>query len=73
MDQLPKSPFESRTVWGGIIMILVAIAGFFGYTISPADQKELLDLVMGVVALIGAFLAIWGRVTATRPIKLKDH
>ena len=70
METAPKSPFRSRTIWAGLVMILAAIAALFGYTISPEDQTQLTDLLMAVVAAVAGFAAIWGRVTATQPIKL---
>jgi 2-methylisocitrate lyase-like PEP mutase family enzyme len=64
-----KSIFASKTVWGGLIVIVAAVAGFFGYTITGDDQASLLGLVDNALLIFGGLLAIWGRVTASKRIE----
>jgi 2-methylisocitrate lyase-like PEP mutase family enzyme len=64
-----KSIFASKTVWGGLIVIVAAVAGFFGYTISGEDQTSLIGLIDNAVLIFGGILAIWGRVTASKRIE----
>jgi protein-S-isoprenylcysteine O-methyltransferase Ste14 len=63
-----KSLLASKTVWGGIIVVIAAIGGFFGYGITAEDQASLAHIIESVVLAIGGLLAIWGRVTATKKI-----
>ena len=70
-----KPFFASRTVWGAIIAVLAAAAPMFGYAISETDQaalREILEsgflLISNAVAIIGALIAVWGRIRATRQI-----
>lgn len=63
-----KSLWASKTVWGGIIAVVASLAGIAGYTVSPADQASIVDLVTSVVALGGGALAIVGRILASKKI-----
>jgi hypothetical protein len=63
-----KSLLASKTVWGGIIVVLSVVASMVGYTISAEDQVALTSFVGEAITLVGGLLAIWGRVTATKKI-----
>ena len=63
-----KSPLASRGVWGGAIAIAAGVAGVLGYTVSPADQVQFVNLVAGLVSAVGGVLAIIGRIRATKRI-----
>lgn len=63
-----KSFFESKTVWGGLIAFIAGCGLLGKYTITPADQATVVDLITGISAQIGSALAIYGRVTATKQI-----
>lgn len=63
-----KSLFASKTVWGGILALIAALAGLFGYTITPADQAALMETATAIVGAIGGVLAIYGRIVATKRI-----
>lgn len=63
-----KGMLSSTGVWGGLIVVLSALLGMFGYTIAPEDQQALVDTVSQIGAMIGGVLAIYGRVTATKRI-----
>lgn len=71
-----KSILLSKTAWGAGIAILASLAGLAGYTISPADQAQAVDLLAQVydiadrlVIIGGGLFAIWGRVKATHKIR----
>lgn len=63
-----KGILASKTVWGGIVAILGAVAGLFHIDFGVADQAATLDAIYGIATAAGALLAIWGRVTATKKI-----
>jgi hypothetical protein len=63
-----KGLLASKTVWGGIIVVLSVVASMVGYTITAEDQVALTSFVGEAITLVGGLLAIWGRVTATKKI-----
>ena len=63
-----KSALTSKGVWGGLIALAAGLLGLLGYTISSADQVQLVNLVAGIVSTIGGILAIIGRIRATKRI-----
>jgi hypothetical protein len=74
MDQT-KSIFLSKTAWGAGLAILASLAGLAGYTISPLDQAQAIDLMGQVYDILdrllivgGSLFAIWGRIKATHKI-----
>jgi uncharacterized membrane protein len=69
MEPIDTKPwYASRAVIGGVLAVAAGIAGMLGYTISPADQASIIDLVAGLAASVGGVLAVIGRVAATRRI-----
>ena len=78
-----KGILQSKTVWGGIIVLASWGLATAGYVISESDQKTLVEIVAGIasseggvtavimaaVNATGALWAIYGRVTATKRIK----
>jgi len=63
-----KSFFASKTIWGGIIALIASTAAIWGYSITPADQAQIVELVTGIGGIIGSVLAIYGRIVATKKI-----
>ena len=64
-----KAWYMSKGVWGGIIAIGAAIAGAFGYAVSPDDQAGLAEAAVAVGAAVGGAIAIIGRAKASKPLK----
>jgi hypothetical protein len=60
----PKSILESKTFWGLVIGLLVPFAAKHGYIVDPTGTAT--DLSTAV----GAALALYGRVSASAPVKL---
>ena len=60
-----KPWWQSRAIWGAIMTAAAGLAGLAGYSI---DAPAATEAVIGLVSLIGAGLAWWGRVQAERPI-----
>jgi hypothetical protein len=60
-----KSPLESRTLWGGILML---VAMFTGNTVTPEQEAELMqritELMPDIVGLVGFLLVLFGRTKA---------
>jgi hypothetical protein len=74
MDQT-KSILLSKTAWGAGLAIVAAAAGMIGYTITPTDQTQALDLFSQIYGIVdrlivigGSAFAIWGRIKATHKI-----
>lgn len=69
-----KSIFASKTIWGGIIMIAPTIAQLLGLNLSAADATEAVtrgtSLVNGAIEAFGFFMVLWGRMTATKTVRL---
>ena len=63
-----KSIFASKGVWGGAIAVLAALAGLFGYVVSPEQQAQIVETVALVASGIGGLVSLWGRIAATRRI-----
>lgn len=59
-----KSPWASKTIWGAIAVVAVSVAQVAGIELGSAD-----GWAEGIVGLIGAALAIYGRVKAVKKIK----
>lgn len=68
-----KPWYLSKGILGPLVTVLALIAGAFGVKIDPATQGLIVDQVSGaitaVVALVGALVGIYGRITATTTIK----
>lgn len=63
-----KAWYQSKAVWGGLIAVLAAIAGVFGYTIGGEDQAALVEAISAAAGVVGGIMAVWGRVKATKSI-----
>lgn len=63
-----KAWWQSKTVWGGLVAVGASAAGLLGYTVDAGMQDQLAELfVLGATA-IGGFIAIFGRIKATKKI-----
>ena len=58
--------WQSKAVWGSLLSLLAMALSFFHVDLDIGLQA---DIVNGVMALIGAGLAIYGRFTAAAPLK----
>lgn len=63
-----KNILASRTFWGGLLAIVAGLLGLFGFEFSGADQATAVDYVAGVGAMAGGFIAIIGRIIASKKI-----
>lgn len=58
-----KSPFLSKTIWGAAMVVGAMVAQLLGYDLGDANSNA-----DAVIALIGAALAIYGRIKAVHKI-----
>ena len=58
-----KNILQSKTIWGSIMVLASTGATMMGYDIGDTDE-----LVNGILALTGAGLAIYGRITAIKKV-----
>lgn len=64
-----KEWYQSKTVWGGLLAVVSAVAMAFGYTITEADQLALVDNLATAGAAFGGLLAVYGRIASKTTIK----
>ena len=63
-----KSFFQSKTIWGILLMISGYIGSKLGVDIQETDLKVALDVVFNAIEAVGAIIAVYGRVKATKKI-----
>ena len=70
-DIFTKGPFESKTIIAAIVTLAASILALLGYTFTPEDQAVIVGIGTSLVTALGAALAIYGRVKATKQITRK--
>ena len=69
LTDLPDAPdkpwWQSRAIIGALVVIVAQIARASGLEI---DSQAMTDAIVSGITIIGAALAWWGRVRASRPI-----
>ena len=60
--------YQSKTIWGSIIAVVALVLGMFGYEISVSDQLVITEGIIALAGIAGGFLAVFGRVTASKKI-----
>ncbi len=63
-----KGVLESKTVLGGIVVILSGAAGLLGYDFDAELQGQIAGLVTNIVTVIGGAVTIYGRIKASKRI-----
>ena len=71
-----KPWYQSKTIWGSLIMLAsLALPAFGLVSLTPDQQSMMVNNIVGVVdavlGLIGGILAIYGRFTAKTTIGKK--
>lgn len=74
MNPEVKSLFASKTLWGILIAALPTVLGLFHLHITDVATftQNATDIVDSVLTLAGSVLAVWGRVTATKSLVIKQ-
>lgn len=62
-----KEWWQSRTIWGAVVIVISQIAALFGKQLP--DQTQLIDAFTLIGTAIGAGLTIYGRVKTTTIIQ----
>ena len=63
-----KPWWQSRAIWSALVAVLAGAASVWGYSVSAADQQQVVELVTGVAAALGGIGALVGRVMATHQL-----
>ena len=63
-----KAWYESTTIWGALVAVAASVVGGLGFTIDASAQSELSEAIVQIVGALGAIIALYGRLTATRVI-----
>ena len=69
MTDETKPWYMSRTVWGALIAIAASLANAAGVEIKAAAEGELAALLVSAAGTIGGLIAIYGRISARRPVR----
>ncbi|WP_421594545.1 hypothetical protein [Shinella sp. M27] len=69
MNDETKPWYTSRTVWGALIAIAASLANAAGIEITAGDEGELADLLVSAAGVIGGLIAVYGRISARRPVR----
>ncbi|MBA4783829.1 MAG: hypothetical protein H2045_11515 [Rhizobiales bacterium] len=64
-----KPWYLSRAVWGALIAIAASIAATFGILLGEQDQASLTEAILQISGAIGALVALYGRLVASRRLK----
>lgn len=67
MDDV-KRWYQSKTIWGGLVALIAALAGLVGIELDAATGSALTVALSQAAAAIGAIVAIVGRLEAVKPI-----
>jgi len=63
--------YLSRGVWGALVSLIAAIAAALSHNklqILPADQDQIVTLILTVAGAVGGAVALYGRLRATKQI-----
>ena len=63
-----KKWYQSVTIWGAVISTLGKAGAAFGYEMADADVQALAVGIPAVVSFVGDFIAIVGRLRASKTI-----
>ncbi|MCX8998454.1 hypothetical protein NOF55_15170 [Rhizobiaceae bacterium BDR2-2] len=66
-----KKWYQSKTIWGALVVIVASLLRVAGYEFGEAEQAELTDAVSTIAGALGGILALYGRLTATQAISQK--
>lgn len=65
-----KQWYMSKAIWGSIVAILASVIAMFGYSVP---QEEMTEIIVQIVTVVGAAIALYGRIVATKSIGKKEN
>ncbi|MEF2073839.1 hypothetical protein [Consotaella aegiceratis] len=63
-----KKWYESKTIWGSLVVLGSCVLGLFGHEIDAASGEALTVALTNGAAAVGAVVAIVGRLSARTTI-----
>ncbi len=63
-----KHWYQSKTIWGALVAVAASLLDGFGVKIDSVTQGQAVDAFYQASAVIGALIAIYGRLTAKSAI-----
>lgn len=63
-----KQWYLSRTVWAGLVTLVLSVAGIFGMGSDLVDQNALVEILLQLATAIAGAFTIFGRLAATSRI-----
>ena len=63
--------YLSRGVWGALVSVLATLSAALSHNkvqILPADQDQIVTLILTLAGAIGGAIALYGRLRATKQI-----
>ena len=66
-----KFILKSKTIWGVIIMALPTLFEAFGVPVPDGVSEQVNDAVVHLIEFVGASLAVYGRISAEQPVRVK--
>lgn len=75
MEQGAKPFWQSKTLWGAVLLVLGAILSSFGVEVTPSEQETIaisgLQMVGAGTELVGLVMVIYGRFKAKQKLTAK--
>jgi hypothetical protein len=66
-----KSFLQSKTLWGALVAALPALLRLLGLETLPGFTEQASAAVGEITTLVGAGIAVYGRITATKNLVVK--
>jgi len=63
-----KPFWQSKTLWGGVIMILPTVLAFLGVDLTTEETAQIGSVVESIVEAVGFIFVIIGRIGAAKAI-----
>lgn len=64
-----KKWYESKTIWGVVVIALSQIGRLYGYDVDEQAQKDLVEVLSGLGTSIGGVIVLLGRLKAEKKIQ----
>lgn len=63
-----KPWYLSRTIWAGLVTLVLSLAGAFGFISDAVDHVALTDVLLQLATAIAGLVTVFGRLRATSRI-----